>query len=300
MPAIAGFEIRAEKLDNVFKLSQNRDEPSYLNIMARLREQGGNSALIAAEMEKKNTTLSSELLNGMLLASTPDSARNVFVILSPVDAANMNRLHRYTLIVLTCQLLFAGLPGRVSCADTYLRHLYRLPAFGSGIRSSSVFTAGNFSQTPGYGPAAFSTRHLRSTRSHITWVLLNYISGQKQYLFPGQDWQIVVPATNNLLSFFRHYSPKAGILLFQMPVLEPDDQSGWCFNNRTFTPAISQVPYTGGDFYPPFSPPDLLQPCQSSYSIAAPFFNSSRYFLPNFCLRQLRFQTWRSKLIRNA
>lgn len=57
MPAIAGFEIRAEKLDNVFKLSQNRDEPSYLNIMARLREQGGNSALIAAEMEKRKAQL---------------------------------------------------------------------------------------------------------------------------------------------------------------------------------------------------------------------------------------------------
>ena len=34
MPAIVGFEIRAEKMENVFKLSQNRDEKSYLNIIS--------------------------------------------------------------------------------------------------------------------------------------------------------------------------------------------------------------------------------------------------------------------------
>ncbi|MGV3597342.1 MAG: FMN-binding negative transcriptional regulator [Bacteroidota bacterium] len=53
MPAIAGFEMKAEKIDNVFKLSQNRDEKSYLNIIAKLEEQGGNAALIAAEMKKR-------------------------------------------------------------------------------------------------------------------------------------------------------------------------------------------------------------------------------------------------------
>ena len=57
MPAIAGFEIKAEKIDNVFKLSQNRDEKSYLNIISRLEEQGGNSALIALEMKKRKTEL---------------------------------------------------------------------------------------------------------------------------------------------------------------------------------------------------------------------------------------------------
>lgn len=57
MPAIAGFEIRAEKVDNVFKLSQNRDEKSYLNIISRLEEQGGNSALIAMEMKKRKAEL---------------------------------------------------------------------------------------------------------------------------------------------------------------------------------------------------------------------------------------------------
>jgi transcriptional regulator len=57
MPAIAGFEIKAEKIDNVFKLSQNRDEKSYMNIISELEKQGGNSALIALEMKKRKQEL---------------------------------------------------------------------------------------------------------------------------------------------------------------------------------------------------------------------------------------------------
>ena len=57
MPAITGFEIKAEKIDNVFKLSQNRGEKSYLNIISKLEEQGGNSALIAEEMKKRKSDL---------------------------------------------------------------------------------------------------------------------------------------------------------------------------------------------------------------------------------------------------
>lgn len=57
LPAIVGFEIRADKLENVFKLSQNRDEKSYLNIIAQLKQQGGDGALIAAEMEKRKGEL---------------------------------------------------------------------------------------------------------------------------------------------------------------------------------------------------------------------------------------------------
>lgn len=57
MPAIAGFEIKAEKMDNVFKLSQNRDERSYLNIIEKLVERGGQSALIAEEMRKRKAEL---------------------------------------------------------------------------------------------------------------------------------------------------------------------------------------------------------------------------------------------------
>lgn len=53
MPAIVGIEIKADKMDHVFKLSQNRDEKGYLNIMSKLEEEGGDAALIAAEMKKR-------------------------------------------------------------------------------------------------------------------------------------------------------------------------------------------------------------------------------------------------------
>lgn len=57
MPGIIGFEIKADKLDNVFKLSQNRDEKSYMNIISKLEEQGGNAALIAEEMKRRKNDL---------------------------------------------------------------------------------------------------------------------------------------------------------------------------------------------------------------------------------------------------
>jgi len=57
MPAIVGFEIKADNINNVFKLSQNRDEKSYLNIISKLDEQGGNSALIAKEMKRRQSDL---------------------------------------------------------------------------------------------------------------------------------------------------------------------------------------------------------------------------------------------------
>ncbi|MDX2172969.1 MAG: FMN-binding negative transcriptional regulator [Bacteroidota bacterium] len=57
MPAIAGFEIKADKIENVFKLSQNRDEKSYLNIISQLEQLGGNSALIAQELKKRKAEL---------------------------------------------------------------------------------------------------------------------------------------------------------------------------------------------------------------------------------------------------
>ena len=41
----------------MFKLSQNRDEESYQNIISKLKEQGGNSALIAEEMSKRKADL---------------------------------------------------------------------------------------------------------------------------------------------------------------------------------------------------------------------------------------------------
>ncbi|MEO0312561.1 MAG: hypothetical protein RIQ89_2218 [Bacteroidota bacterium] len=57
MPAIVGFEIKVEKLDNVFKLSQNRDKASYLNIISKLNEIGGASSLVATEMQNRLESL---------------------------------------------------------------------------------------------------------------------------------------------------------------------------------------------------------------------------------------------------
>lgn len=51
--AIVAFEIEVESLDTVFKLSQDRDEKSYLNIIERLKQQGEDGRFIAAEMEKR-------------------------------------------------------------------------------------------------------------------------------------------------------------------------------------------------------------------------------------------------------
>lgn len=55
--AIVGFEIKADKLENVFKLSQNRDESSYINIISKLEEQSGMSAMVAEEMKKRQAEL---------------------------------------------------------------------------------------------------------------------------------------------------------------------------------------------------------------------------------------------------
>jgi transcriptional regulator len=60
MPAIVGFEIKASSIENVFKLSQNRDEASYTNIITKLEAQGGQAALVAAEMQKRKEQLFSK------------------------------------------------------------------------------------------------------------------------------------------------------------------------------------------------------------------------------------------------
>jgi transcriptional regulator len=52
--AIVGFSIEVESIDNVFKLSQNRDEASQKNIIQQLKKRGDyNSAAIAEEMERR-------------------------------------------------------------------------------------------------------------------------------------------------------------------------------------------------------------------------------------------------------
>jgi transcriptional regulator len=55
--AIIAFELEVRKLENVFKLSQNRDESSYDNIMAKLHAQGGDALTIAEEMRKRRAEI---------------------------------------------------------------------------------------------------------------------------------------------------------------------------------------------------------------------------------------------------
>jgi len=53
MKAIVVFEIEVKEMDNVFKLSQDRDFNSYHNIIEKLKEQGEDGRVIAAEMKKR-------------------------------------------------------------------------------------------------------------------------------------------------------------------------------------------------------------------------------------------------------
>lgn len=51
--AIVGFEIRVLDCDHVFKLSQNRDEESFKNIIGQLEQRDDSAKSIAAEMKKR-------------------------------------------------------------------------------------------------------------------------------------------------------------------------------------------------------------------------------------------------------
>jgi transcriptional regulator len=51
--AIVSFEIEVVSIENVFKLSQNRDEKSYNNIISKLRQQGGDAEKIGTIMEER-------------------------------------------------------------------------------------------------------------------------------------------------------------------------------------------------------------------------------------------------------
>jgi len=57
--AIVAFEIEVEEMDNVFKLSQNRDEKSFHNIISKLEDGNDQARSIAGEMKKR----ASELFN---------------------------------------------------------------------------------------------------------------------------------------------------------------------------------------------------------------------------------------------
>lgn len=51
--AIEGFRINITSMDHVFKLSQNRDEQSYKNIISKLDEGDSQSKQVAAEMKSR-------------------------------------------------------------------------------------------------------------------------------------------------------------------------------------------------------------------------------------------------------
>lgn len=53
--AIVGFEIEVKELDNVYKLSQNRDEKSYDNIVKELRQLEGDGKIIGEIMENRKS-----------------------------------------------------------------------------------------------------------------------------------------------------------------------------------------------------------------------------------------------------
>jgi transcriptional regulator len=53
MKAIIAFEVEVESIDNVFKLSQNRDKESYHNIIEKLEMQDADGKAIAKEMRKR-------------------------------------------------------------------------------------------------------------------------------------------------------------------------------------------------------------------------------------------------------
>ena len=58
--AIVAFEVEVHQIDNVFKLSQNRDEESYHNIINKLEDQGADGKTIAGEMELRGAQLFGE------------------------------------------------------------------------------------------------------------------------------------------------------------------------------------------------------------------------------------------------
>ncbi len=57
MKAIVAFEVEIKEMDNVFKLSQDRDQQSFQNIKEKLNEQGEDGRTIASEMEKRTMEL---------------------------------------------------------------------------------------------------------------------------------------------------------------------------------------------------------------------------------------------------
>lgn len=53
--AVIAFEIEVSELDNVYKLSQNRDEKSYDNIVTELKNIDGDAKKIGGQMEERKS-----------------------------------------------------------------------------------------------------------------------------------------------------------------------------------------------------------------------------------------------------
>lgn len=57
LKAIVAFRVEVESIDNVFKLSQNKDKESYHNIIDNLSSQDDEGAAIAKEMQQREALL---------------------------------------------------------------------------------------------------------------------------------------------------------------------------------------------------------------------------------------------------
>ena len=55
--AIVAFEVEVTSIENVFKLSQNRDKESFQHIIEKLNEQDADGKAIAEEMLKRKEDL---------------------------------------------------------------------------------------------------------------------------------------------------------------------------------------------------------------------------------------------------
>jgi transcriptional regulator len=65
MKAIVPFEIEVTSMEHVFKLSQNRNEKSYDNIIQQLKKQEGDGQIIAELMEKRKSKVFAEKERGL-------------------------------------------------------------------------------------------------------------------------------------------------------------------------------------------------------------------------------------------
>ncbi|MGV3529315.1 MAG: FMN-binding negative transcriptional regulator [Flavisolibacter sp.] len=57
LKAIVAFEVEVESMENVFKLSQNRDHQSYQSIIQHLEKNDAGATAVAAEMRKRENDL---------------------------------------------------------------------------------------------------------------------------------------------------------------------------------------------------------------------------------------------------